>query len=194
MKPRYCEDCDKTFVSPATLRRHQEAFHTETRTKYQCWNCHKVYASKETVLKHLRQAHSDTDGKFVISSTINQRYNPQILRPDTWIPRAEARLRGTGTTYQVKIRSTKEQDVSTSKTKIPEIIICPETPEYEPHTIAEMNKIYPITLEELQKELELTDSESDISTDSDSTDCLDDIQETDTTTSTSQGVYGVCGH
>ena len=57
-----------------------------------------------------------------------------------------------------------------------------------------MNKIYPITLEELQKELELKDSESDISTDSDSTDCLDEIQETDTTTSTSQGVYSVFGH
>ena len=113
-------------------------------------------------------------------STISQRYNPQILRPDTWIPPAEARLRGTGTTYQVKIRSTKTQDVSTSKTKILEIIICPATPEYETHTIAEMNKIYPITLEELQKELELTDSESDISTDSDSTNCLDEIQETDT--------------
>lgn len=167
MKPRNCTDCDKIFTTPATLRRHREAFHQQFRLKYQCWNCHRVYARKENVLKHSRQTHGDTDGKFIICSTTNQKYNPQITAPQPWTPPAEARYRSTATVYQVQVRSNMPQqpatpsDTDTKKQK---------SPTFRPYTIREMNKIYPITLEELQQELELTDSSD---SDSDSSDVTD---------------------
>ena len=116
-----CNDCNKKFTTAPSLKRHREAFHEETRVKYQCWNCHRTYARKENVLTHSRKEHQDTEGKFVIISTTNTRYNPEISQPDPWTPPFEARQRKASnqpTIYKIKIPSTPVNNKNSAEVDI----------------------------------------------------------------------------
>ena len=205
MKPKRCEECELDFFSPATLRRHREAFHQESRTQFQGWSCTKIFARKETVLSHSRKTHNDTDGKFVIVTTTNKRYHPDIQKPAKWIPPAEARTRADQrpTIYQITIpkrprlepvpTTSDPQPIPSTPTTgltIPEIVITPASPEWHPFSLNELSKIYPVSMEELMLELVVTDSESDSSISSQSTDCQDEVEATEETHN-SCSIYGI---
>ena len=102
MKTHRCETCNKLFATAATLRRHELSYHTEKSTKYQCWNCHKTYARKENVIQHSMKTHNDHEKKFVIITTTNTRYRPNIFIPDPWTPPPEERQKQ-GTIYKINI-------------------------------------------------------------------------------------------
>ena len=202
MKPKRCEECDRDFYSPATLRRQKEAFHQESRTQFQCWSCFKNFARKENVLSHSRKVHNYTHGKFVIVTSTNKRYNPDIQKPAQWIPPAEARTRAT--IYQVTIpKKPRLQPVPPTMTDpqpipntpatrptIPEIGKTPASPDWQLLSMNELSKIYPISMDELMLELEVTDSESNSSLSSEDTDCQDETTSTVEPTSSCR-IYGV---
>ena len=126
-----------------------------------------ITPEKETVLQHSRKQHNDVEGKFVIVSMTNTRYRPSIEKPTPWIPPPEARPRN-ATLYKVRIPPTHNYNNTT--TDIPNNDrITPSKPdtEWKPYAIKQLREAYPISTEELLKDLEITPSSSESSLDQD---------------------------
>ena len=165
MKTHRCETCNKLFATAATLRRHELSYYTEQSTKYQCWNCHKTYARKENVIQHSMKMHNDHEKKFVIITTINNRYRPNIFIPDPWTPPPEARQKQ-GTIYKINIPTlTPAPPVPKPTRNIPAITVTPPDPDWEPMTINEIDYRYTkrVTTEDLNDDLYLSSSDTSIS-------------------------------
>ena len=158
-----CNICQKNFSTSSSLKRHTDAFHSESRIKFQCWSCFRNNARKETVLQHSRTQHNDVEGKFVIVSMTNTRYRPSIATP--WIPPPEARHRN-AMIYKVRIPPTHNNtttDISNNNRITPSKL----DTEWKPYTIKQLREAYPISTEELLKDLEITPSSSESSLDQD---------------------------
>ena len=125
----HCTTCNMNFATIAMLRRHNQSRHTEITTKYQCWGCSNTHIRKENVLKHSIKVHRDHEGKFIIVTTKNTRYRPDIFAPKPWTPPQEARPRK-GTIYTITIPSSSnfnESQRPPSTTSQPECIWTPLT-------------------------------------------------------------------
>ena len=137
------------------------------------------------MIKHLLQKHNHSEGKFVIVETTNKKYKPAILKPDPWTPPPEARTKNSGTTYQKRIRQTQKQKkpmdtlLTTYKQIVRELkyrqkILAPRsTSNIDDHFKTN------ITTEMLSEDLELSSSETSIS--SDDTICQDEHNNEETT-------------
>lgn len=160
-----CGTCHKKFVNISNLRRHNEAFHSQNRTKYECWHCSKLYARIETARKHTIKVHGTTEHQPIQLKTKNKRWKPEIVKPGPWVPPPEARQRS-GTVYKVTIRTgqTEESHISNINkirrqsrlnTYIPLTVeeAC-VTLSDEPSTLGRLNRL------QIEKDLELSPSSS----------------------------------
>lgn len=107
-KPFTCSTCHKNLSTIGKLRRHNEAFHSTSRIKYQCWHCHNTYVRQESARKHAYNKHGDTERKTVKTTTGNPRWRPEIFKPGPWNPPPEARPKF-GTVYTIQIPPASEQ-------------------------------------------------------------------------------------
>ena len=107
-KPFTCSTCHKKLSTIGNLRRHNEAFHSTSRIKYQCWHCHNTYVRQESARKHAYNKHEDTERKTVKTTTGNPRWRPEIFKPGPWNPPPEARPKF-GTVYTIQIPPASEQ-------------------------------------------------------------------------------------
>lgn len=115
-KPFSCGTCHKKFSTINNLRRHNEAFHSKDRTKYQCWHCTRTYARVETARKHALKVHGDNEQKPIQIKTQNKRWKPEIIKPGPWVPPPEARQRN-GTVYKITVRSGPSEESHINKIK-----------------------------------------------------------------------------
>ncbi|MCG8078473.1 MAG: C2H2-type zinc finger protein [Candidatus Thiodiazotropha taylori] len=107
-KPFTCSTCHKKLSTIGNLRRHNEAFHSSNRVKFQCWHCPNTYARQESARKHAYIKHGDTERKTVKTTTGNPRWKPEIFKPGPWNPPPEARPKS-GTVYKIQIPPASEQ-------------------------------------------------------------------------------------
>ena len=181
----FCDECQRKFASNTTLKRHKNSFHKTHRTTFQCWHCHNVYARKENVIKHSLQKHNDSEGKFVIVETTNKKYKPDIFKPDPWTPPPEARTKNRGTTYQIRIGQTQKQKppMDTLLTTYKQIVqeLKHRQKIWAPRSTSDIDDHFKtkVTTEMLSEDLELSSSETSIS--SDDTICQDEHNNEETT-------------
>ena len=109
--------------------------------------------------------HNDHKKKFVIITTTNTRYRPNIFIPDPWTPPPEARQKQ-GTIYKINIPTlTPAPPVPKPTRNIPAITVTPPDLDWEPMTINEIDYRYTkrVTTDDLNDDLYLSSSDTSIS-------------------------------
>ena len=169
-----CLKCTKVLKSEVNRNRHTVRLHREYQVKFRCHICKKLYARKDTQ-RHSLIVHETPESRFE-QVKIEQ---PKMEAPKQWYAPPEAMTRPL---FRLVYGKDKLLDPTTTSKKQPTASIREvgdTDPNFTPMTIDEalaaLNQPTRCTTEELAEDLYITPSNSDISTRSDKTDCLDEL-------------------
>ena len=170
-----CLKCKKVLKSEVNRNRHTVRLHGEYQVKFRCHICKKLYARKDTLKRHSLTVHESPESRFE-QVKIEQ---PKMEAPKQWYPPPEAMTRPL---FLLVYGKDKLLDPTTTSKKRPTTSIREvrdTDPNFKPMTIDEalaaLNQPTICTTEELAEDLYITPSNSDTSTSSDKTDCLDEL-------------------
>ena len=159
-----CLKCKKVLKSEVNRNRHTVRLHGEYQVKFRCHICKKLYARKDTLKRHSLTVHESPESRF------------EQVKID---PPPEAMTRPL---FRLVYGKDKLLDPTTTSKKRPTASIREvrdTDPNFKPMTIDEalaaLNQPTICTTEELAEDLYITPSNSDTSTSSDKTDCLDEL-------------------
>ena len=170
-----CLKCTKVLKSEVNRNRHTLRLHGEHLVKFRCYICKKLYARKDTLKRHYLTVHETPESRFE-QVRIEQ---PKMQAPKQWYPPPEAMTRPL---FRLVYGKDKLLNPTTTSKKRPTASIREvgdTDPNFTPMTIdqalAALNQPTRCTTEELAEDLYITPSNSDTSTRSDKTDCLDEL-------------------